>query len=166
VHELLIHLEKRGVAGAPRFLGIDSAGREILSFVPGVVPSELGPFSDRQLDAAARLLRQLHDATGDWPLTAGHEVACHGDASPCNCVFVERMPAAFIDFDNAHPGSRLEDVGYAAWLWTDVGNDDLPAARQGRRVAVFFGSYGLDTATALDAIVLAQRALGDRTRVP
>jgi len=31
-----------------------------------------------------------------------------------NCVFVEGTPAAFIDFDDAHPGSRIEDLGYAS----------------------------------------------------
>src|SRR5262245_16638835 len=68
VHELLRHLEARGFSGAPRFLGTDSEGRETLSFLPGDVPPELGHFSDAQLMAAARLLRQLHDATLDCSL--------------------------------------------------------------------------------------------------
>ena len=54
-HNLLHHLERRGFNGAPRFLGIDDAGREILSFIPGFVPPELGYFTDTQLVAAARL---------------------------------------------------------------------------------------------------------------
>ena len=163
VHDLLKHLEGRGFAGAPRFLGIDSRGREMLSFLPGSVPSELGAFSDDQLAAAARLLRQLHDATLDCSLRDGHEVVCHGDASPCNCVFVEGAPAAFIDFDGAHPGSRFEDLGYAAWLWIDIGNDELSADLQGGRIADFFRSYGTDSADAIAAIAAAQRALSERT---
>lgn len=162
-HELLNHLERRGFSGAPRFLGIDSAGREILSFIPGSVPRELGAFSDIQLAAAARLLRQLHDTTLDCPLRDGHEVVCHGDASPCNCVFVEGRPLAFIDFDEAHPGSRIEDLGYASWLWIDIGNDDLSADLQGARIADFFRSYGLGSAHAIDSITLAQTALSERT---
>jgi hypothetical protein len=162
-HELLRHLEKHGFGGAPRFLGIDSVGREILSFVPGSVPPELGYFSDEQLMAAARLLRRLHDTTLDCLLRDGGEVVCHGDASPCNCVFVDGVPKAFIDFDDAHPGSRLEDLGYAAWLWTDIGNDDLSVDSQGQRVADFFGHYGMDTADAVHAIIAAQVALADRT---
>ena len=94
---------------------------------------ELGDFSDSQLVAAACVLRQLHDATLDCPLRKTHEIVCHGDASPCNCVFVDGMPTAFIDFDNAHAGSRLDDLGYAAWLWIDVGNEDLSIDRQGQR---------------------------------
>ena len=163
VHDLLKHLEGHGFAGAPRFLGIDSAGREILSFIPGSVPPELGAFSDDQLAAAARLLHQLHDATLDCSLRDGHEVVCHGDASPCNCVFVDGMPAAFIDFDSAHPGSRLDDLGYAAWLWIDIGNDELSADLQGVRIADFFRSYGADSADAIAAITAAQRALSERT---
>lgn len=166
VHELLQHFESRGFAGAPRFVGIDSAGREILSFIPGAVPPELGTFSDNQLTAAAQLLRRLHDATLDSPLRDGHEVVCHGDASPCNCVFVEGIPTAFIDFDAAHPGTRLEDLGYAAWLWIDIGNDDISAELQGTRISDFFRSYGLDSARAIDAITLAQTALYGRTDSP
>jgi len=164
-HELLRHLQTRRFTAAPEFVGVDTAGREILSFIPGVVPPELGYFSDVQLIAAARLLRQLHDATLDCPLRNQYEVVCHGDPSPCNCVFVDGVPMAFIDFDDAHPGTRLEDLGYAAWLWIDIGNDDLSADAQGQRVADFFQSYGLGTDDAIHSIVAAQVALAQRTDV-
>ena len=163
VHELLRHLERRGFEGAPKFLGIDRVGREVLSFIPGSVPPELGYFSDAQLTAAARLLRQLHDATLDCPLRHGYEVVCHGDASPCNCIFVDGVPQVLIDFDDAQPGSRLDDLGYAAWLWIDIGNDDLSVDSQAQRVADFFGHYGLGTDTAVSAIIAAQIALSERT---
>jgi Ser/Thr protein kinase RdoA (MazF antagonist) len=163
VHELLRHLEAHDFEGAPRFIEVDGAGREVLSFVPGYVPPELGDFSDSQLAAAARLLRQLHDATLECPLRDSWEIVCHGDASPCNCVFVDGMPTAFIDFDDAHAGSRLDDLGYAAWLWIDIGNDDRSVARQGQRVADFFRAYGLETDAAVPSIVAAQRALAART---
>ena len=38
VHELLGFFERSGWGGAPRFLGLDEQGREILSFVEGYVP--------------------------------------------------------------------------------------------------------------------------------
>jgi len=163
VHELLGHLGARECDCAPRCLGVDSVGREVLSFLPGSVPPELGDFSDAQLVAAAGLLRRLHDATLDCPLRNVHEVVCHGDASPCNCVFVDELPAAFIDFDNAHAGSRLDDLGYAAWLWIDLGNEDFSVDRQGRRVAQFFQAYGLETDAAVPSIIAAQLALAART---
>lgn len=115
VHELLEHPAAKRFPGAPRFLGVDERGREILSFLPGTVPPDLGTFSTTPPCAAARLLRAFHDATSDLKLCEGREVVCHGDASPCNAVFQEGLPYAWIDFDNAHPGSRIEDVGYAAW---------------------------------------------------
>jgi hypothetical protein len=37
VHALLRHLERVGFTGAPRLLGLDEAGREILTFVEGEV---------------------------------------------------------------------------------------------------------------------------------
>jgi hypothetical protein len=37
VHAVLLHLEAVGFEGAPRFLGIDEEGREILSYVEGRV---------------------------------------------------------------------------------------------------------------------------------
>ena len=33
VHGLLRHLERRGFDGAPRFLGLDDRGREVLTFI-------------------------------------------------------------------------------------------------------------------------------------
>lgn len=35
VHQYLAYLEKVGMTGVPRFLGIDSQNREMLSFLPG-----------------------------------------------------------------------------------------------------------------------------------
>ncbi len=35
VHRLLRHLERNGFAQAPRVLGHDEEGREVLSFIPG-----------------------------------------------------------------------------------------------------------------------------------
>lgn len=86
VHALLRQLEARAFSGAPRLLSTDSAGREILSYLPGDVPQELGTFSAVQLSHAARLLRALHDATVNFEGRGTREVVCHGDPSPCNCV--------------------------------------------------------------------------------
>jgi Phosphotransferase enzyme family len=167
VHKLLRHLEARGFNGAPRFLGIDASEREILSFIPGYVPMELEEFSDRQISTAARLLRALHDATSDFELKGSGEVVCHGDASPCNCVFVDGAPTAFIDFEAAHAGSRREDMGYAAWLWLDIGNVDIDAELQGRRLADFFAAYGApDFSDAVPAVIDAQTSLAARADAP
>lgn len=166
VHELLTHLEKKGFRGAPRFLGVDEFNRESLSFISGFVPADLGEMSDNQVLAAACLLRAMHDATTDFKLRGTNEVACHGDASPCNCVFVADIPTAFIDFDAAHAGSRLDDLGYAAWLWLDIGNVDISPERQGQRLATFFRAYGTETHEAVSAVIAAQSKLASRSSAP
>jgi len=158
----LRHLEGKRFLAAPRFDGIDEQGREILSFIPGDVPRDLAFFSDAQLVAAARLLRRFHDATIDFePMTPG-AVVCHGDASPCNHVFREGMPIALIDFDTARIGSRRDDVGYAAWLWLDLGNPSVQANAQGRRLALFFDAYGMAGTDAIEAVRDAQDSLAGR----
>jgi hypothetical protein len=166
VHQLLTYLESKGFSGAPRFLGIDLANREILSFIPGFVPDNLGEFSGTQLAAAARLLRAFHDATTDCELKGSKEVICHGDASPCNCVLVDGVPTAFIDFDAARAGSRREDLGYAAWLWLDIGKD-IDAELQGQRLRDFFIAYGqVDIRDAVPAVIDAQVRLASRSGAP
>ena len=143
VHELLRHLEAVGFTAAPRLLDVDAQRREVLSYIEGSVPSELGHHSLPQLRAAARLVAAFHAATAGSPLAAGHEVVCHGDLSPCNFVFRDSEPVALIDFDAAHPGPRRLDLGYAAWMWLEIGNPRQDAAELGRRLGAFVEAYGV-----------------------
>jgi Ser/Thr protein kinase RdoA (MazF antagonist) len=160
---LLSHLEATGFAHAPRFLGVDEQGRESLSFIEGWVPADLGFFSQHQYEAAARIIAAFHDATSGTPLAGAAEVVCHGDLSPCNFVFRGDLPVAIIDFDNCFPGPRMLDVGYAAWLWLDIGSPDQVPLLTGRRLAKFFRAYGqLATANALPAVLAAQTWLHER----
>src|ERR1700761_2177353 len=65
VHALLTHLEQVGFDGAPRFLGIDSKGREVLTFVPGEVAGRPRPpwiADEERLTSVARLVRAYDDA--------------------------------------------------------------------------------------------------------
>jgi hypothetical protein len=147
VRGLLRHLEAAGFDGAPRHLGVDENGREIYSYISGVVPPELGEHDDETLENAARLIRTYHDATALLFATPSArkvciEVACHNDLSPCNTVFRDGRPVALIDFDAAAPGSRSYDLGYAAWLWLDLGDPDRSAEKQIRRLRVFLAAYG------------------------
>lgn len=145
VHSLLVHLQHKGLGVVPRFLGIDEQQREILSFLPGDVPSDLGHFTDLQLQAAAMLLRQFHDATADAPavLATNAEVMCHNDFGPPNAVFQDGLPYGIIDFDTLTPGLRLWDLGYSAFSWLDLGNDDYSGEEQERRLILFAEAYGV-----------------------
>lgn len=170
VHFLLQHLESREFRMAPRFLGIDTDGREVLTYIAGdsgffspdrVVPHEL--WSDHILVEAASLLRQFHDATASLALPAGvewepsqrnpapHDVICHGDFAPYNCIFHHGHLVAAIDFDGASPGSRAWDLAYAAYtfvpLYDDgrclaVGLTEIPD--RGRRLHLLCDAYGLE----------------------
>lgn len=164
VHELLLHLEAVSFPHAPRFLGIDAEGREILTYVNGQVPADLGRFSDSQLRAASRIIRLFHEMTAGTSLAGDHEAVCHGDLSPCNFVFQSGVPSCMIDFDAAFPGPRRLDVGYALWLWLDIGSPSLEPYDTGRRIAAFLEGYGPDAPRdPVDAVVEAQEWLLSRT---
>jgi hypothetical protein len=171
VHGLLRHLETQGFDGAPRFLGIDDRGREILSFIEGEVGAyPLAPYmwSDEALVAMMRLLRHLHDATAGYvapadapwqliyPDSTRHEVICHNDVAPYNAVFVAKRPQALIDFDTAGPGPRIWDVAYAAYTFVPLASfvprpdgqvvpyeSSLHAGERSRRLLMLKAAYGL-----------------------
>ena len=164
VHRLLEDLDVAGFDAAPRLFGIDEAGREILSFVPGEVPSDCRAlvWTDAQLEAAAKLLRRFHDATAGTDLAGGFEVVCHNDFGPWNLVWVDDVPLAIIDFDLAAPGARLDDLGYAAWKHLNLGLVDLPSAEQQRRLGVLAAAYGAPVDEALVAAIDRAQARMER----
>jgi hypothetical protein len=181
VHGLLRHLEARGFDGAPRFLGVDDRGREILTFIDGEVgayPLPAYMWSDEVLAGAARLLRSLHDATLDYVAPEGavwqfaypdlthHEVICHNDVAPYNTVFVDGRPRALIDFDTAGPGPRVWDVAYAAYTFVPLASfapcadgrvvpyEPAPHAEErARRLRMLEVAYGLPTEDLLPTVV-------------
>jgi hypothetical protein len=165
-HALLAFLEDAGFDGAPRLLGVDEQGREILSFIEGVVPADLqSDHPDETLIAAAKLIRRFHDVTAGAPLAGREEVVCHNDLSPCNFVFREGRPVGLIDFEAAAPGPRRRDLAYALFLWLNLGTDGPAVAEQLRRAGIFLDAYGLDDRAGLvDAILEIQREGVERVR--
>jgi hypothetical protein len=174
VHELLRHLAGVGFTGAPRFLGIDEGGREVLSFVDGEVTTygpPAGMYSEEALTAAATLLRRFHDATVDfapahqdgWRFQVGAPrsgaVICHNDVGPYNAVYRAGRPIAFIDWDFAAPAPREWDVAYALWRFVPLYDDDTcrrlgwPVTPRGPRIARFLDAYGLADRTGIRAMV-------------
>ena len=154
VRELLDRFAAAEWPGAPRFLGYDEAGREIVEFIDGDVPATANDPSfhcDASLVRVAELVREFHDLTVGSPLLAGAdagqradgaasadgaEVVCHNDLSPKNTVY-HRVgdhyePVAFIDWDIAAPGRRLHDVAHMCWQYVGLGPDVADtAARPG-----------------------------------
>jgi hypothetical protein len=164
VHGLLRHLEKRGFDGAPRVLGFDHRGREVLSFVLGDTPRLPWPpwmTTDEALAGVGRLLRRYHEAVADfvppegarwwsWVGAVGGPIIRHGDMWPSNVVFRGGVPVALIDFDFAQPGTQLDDIVSAAKPWVPLLSDER-AVESGwstpldrvRRLKILCDAYGL-----------------------
>ena len=101
VHELLGHLEQVGFAGAPRFLGIDGRGREILTYFEGeVLVGSPVRMSDERVISASRLIQRFHDATMGTALAQGQEIVAHNDLGPHNIVFDGDEAVGIIDWDD------------------------------------------------------------------
>jgi hypothetical protein len=177
---LLQHLEAVGFDGAPRFLGVDEQGRDVLRFVEGDVPLPPYPawaLTDEALVSLGRLLRRFHDATAtldqtavsgwpdEWSDPEGGPVVCHNDLFPENVVLRDGRVAAFIDFAEAAPGRPLWDLAIACEEWAPI---HAPGARLHhpdrldavRRVGLLARAYGLEPERAeeLVAVIEQERA--------
>jgi aminoglycoside phosphotransferase (APT) family kinase protein len=162
VHRLLELLERRGWAGAPRFLGVDDQGREVLSFLDGHVawaPAQPAAVTaDESLVRVAELVRQLHDLTAGTPLAGDQEVVCHNDLSPKNTVYRDQgaglRPVAFIDWDIAAPGARIHDLAHTCWQFLDLGPGVTDVTACARRLRLLADAYGLADRTRLVDTIL------------
>ncbi|GAA0603321.1 phosphotransferase [Virgibacillus siamensis] len=168
IHKLLKHLEDKGFSYAPRFLGIDEKGREILSFIEGEAgndPLKEYMWSDDVLKDIAKILRLYHDAVSDFPFSDDWkpidnapntaEVLCHNDFARYNIIFNHKKPIGIIDFDVAGPGPRLWDIAYTLYTCvplsrfylSETGEEVYYKSQQHadcvkQRVALFFEFYG------------------------
>jgi phosphotransferase family enzyme len=171
---LLDHLERVGFNGAPRFLGVDERGREMLTFIPGEAALEPYPgwaLTDEALVSVAELLRRYHDAVASFD-AAGHTwpqslpaafrggIVSHNDPNLDNVIFASGRAVGLIDFDLACPGSAVWDVACAARLWAPLRDEgDVSSQLRGRaltRLRTFVDAYGLpkrDRARLADTMV-------------
>ena len=173
VHRLFGHLQAVGFDGAPRYLGTDEDGREVLTYLPGDAIHHLpAGLSDAQLVSAAQLVRRFHDATAGSALVEGDEVVCHGDLGPHNMLFDGDVAVGIIDWDDGvAPGPRLVDFAHAVWCCADVCEPEVDVAEQARKVRVMCAAYGsMEPAAIVDEITdrfrraRAGHAANDRPR--
>jgi Ser/Thr protein kinase RdoA (MazF antagonist) len=166
VHALLNHLRKVGFLNAPKPLGFDEKGNEILTYISGEVsnyPLSKTASSNEALITGAQLLRAYHDATvsflnnsqqnHSWllPVRNPAEVICHGDFAPYNVVLNGCKAIAIIDFDTAHPGPRIWDIAYALYRWSPLKNPNNPDT-QGNLVSQIYRARQFCDAYHLPAV--------------
>jgi Ser/Thr protein kinase RdoA (MazF antagonist) len=154
VHAFLNHLRAAGYSGSPAALGIDAQGRQILEFIPGTPWNGGPPRTRNDLRRVGGLIRALHHAAvtfqapalAQWDASSvpdEYEILCHNDLAPWNLVCgPERW--AFIDWDNAAPGTCLWDLAWAALSFPPFEPGcDLPVAASA--MYALLDGYGLET---------------------
>ena len=188
VQDVLLHLEKAGFDGAPRFLGVDSKGRHTLTYVDGEVAGRPRPpwiADEDRMVSVAQLLRAYHDAVEsfgipdnlpapieppglpDLDLDDPPGLIGHQDVTPENVVFRDGRAYALIDFDLARPASRAREFVNLMLWWGPTGAEadqdpELRGLDRPRRCRMLADSYGLgdaDRARVLPlSIALSERA--------
>ena len=140
VQDLLAYLAARGFDGAPRPLGYDDHGREIVSYLVGDTVGDRRPWpdwthSDHALRDAGIWLRRYHDVVRDYrppadavwrlasrPWRAG-DVIAHNDAAPYNAIWSNNEGGGlvgFIDWDFAAPQTAVWDLAYLVFSWVPL----------------------------------------------
>jgi aminoglycoside phosphotransferase (APT) family kinase protein len=156
VHSLLEHLERVGFDRAPRALGTDELGREVLSFLPGETAAEQ-PWpewtrSEEALLDAVDWLREYHAAVAGYvPPADAHWrfrerwrpglIIAHNDAGPHNAAWQGGSISGFFDWDFAGPAEPVWDLAYLAFAWVPLYDSELDAQRP-RRLRRLMDRYG------------------------
>jgi hypothetical protein len=181
VHALLRHLEDAGFDGAPRALGVDDQGQEMLTYLPGDTVGEQTPwpewvFTESTLAQVGRWLRRLHDATVSFRPPADEKwfidgavqpglIVGHQDAAPYNAVMDGDRLVGFCDWDIASPSSREYDLALSALWWVPfcpqsgverLGFRDFD--KRSHRLHLLLDAYGYDEDRQGFGAVIVQRA--------
>ena len=167
VHALLRHLAAAGFDRAPRALGFDDQGREVLSHLPGDVVGDLRPWpawvhSDDALRQVAQWLRDLHAAVATfvppadaiWREGGGWRpglIIGHNDAAPYNAAWEGGRLTGFFDWDFAAPVTPEQDLAFTAFAWVPLHARHVVTAEgftafadRPRRLRLFLDVYGWD----------------------
>ncbi|WP_438468512.1 phosphotransferase enzyme family protein [Vibrio vulnificus] len=186
VHQLLRHLHQHGFHACPEPLDLEQ-DRETVSFVLGDCYnySLSGKITSiNALKSAARLLRNLHDASQSFlslhshenlhwmlPARAPMEVICHGDFMPYNVVLDEEVVVGVFDFDTAHPAPRIWDIAFAVYGWAPFKTDETDKLgsleEQISRARIFCDAYDcsrLQREELVETMTLRLTALVDYMR--
>jgi hypothetical protein len=170
VHALLAHLAGRGFTGAPRPLGFDEQGREVLTFLEGETVGRRRPrrarvYAEDTLDQVARWMRAYHQAVVDFTPPPGAVwrgggswspglIIAHNEAATYNAAWHHGKLTGFFDWDFAGPATPEWDLALAGFSWVPLHARHVVAAEgftdfaaRPRRLDRFLRAYGW-TATA------------------
>src|SRR6266540_3301914 len=172
VHALLRYLEKAGFPGAPRALGFDSSGREMLSYLPGETIGDRMPWpacvsANSMLVQVGQWLRRLHHLTADFRPPADERWLIGGVVRP--------GLVGFYDWDIAGPSSREWDLAFSMPPWVPLaspspGPSDAPgpsaaagaggpdAGERSRRFHLLLDAYCFEGDREVFGSVVPQRA--------
>ena len=177
IQALLAHLQSKGFP-APRPMGLDDNGREVVSYLPGACSTHPWPRALLATSGARQvgvLLRAYHHAVADFeppapaiwrqgPQSVGPgEIVLHGDFGPHNLIWSGGRLVGVIDFELARPGQPVEDAVFAVLRVAHLRPGDRAAAvgfgavpdRRARLVA-FADGYGVDAQQLLAAALSVQ----------
>ena len=170
---VLRHLEDVGFPHAPRFLGIDEQGREILTFVPGrtIWPHEMELLAEGGvLEPIGALVRAYHEAMTSFG-TAGDDgrIVLHGDLAPWNVVVGDDGTWTLIDWDEVAEGDVAWELAYVLhtfvplWPSTPFAHDDAEIVRRIDRLGASSGAEAALVERALRLVPERCRELADAT---
>jgi len=188
VHALLAHLAAKGFTGAPRPLGFDEQGREVLTFLEGETVGSSKPWpawthADDTLDQVARWMRGYHRAVADFvppPGAVWREggawspglIIGHNDTAPYNAAWHQGTLAGFFDWDFAGPVTPEWDLAFAAFSWVPLHARHVVAAEgftdfaaRPRRLDRFLRTYGWPATTASFLAVVRARVKAHATGI-
>jgi hypothetical protein len=136
VHGLLAHLADKGFTGAPRPLGLDEQGREVLTFLEGETVGTRKPrpawvHAEDTLDQVARWMRDYHQAVADFVPPPGaiwrgggrwspDLIIAHNDAATYNAAWHQGKLTGFFDWDYAGPALPEWDLALTAFSWVPL----------------------------------------------
>lgn len=184
VHALLAHLAGKGFKGAPRPLGFDEQGREVLTFLEGETVGHRKPrpawvYAEDTLDQVARWMRACHRAVagfvpppgavwrggGTW---APGLIIAHNDATIHNAAWHLGRLTGFFDWDFAGPATPEGDLALAAFSWVPLHARWFAAAEgftdfaaRPRRLDRFLRTYGW-SGTAGEFLDVVEARITDR----